>query len=148
MSFAEQISQLQNIYRLQHDLSNKITGYDFAEEQGNLSEQERDELLQMKKEFQQYANEEIALREKIKSDYTEAYTNYLNELHTQLSAIQKYLSSLQGELEFKHSFNKSVCKNLLSDLSKFIKNQKTQYDLNWLFDVSTRLIEEYKNTVK
>ena len=148
MSFEEQLSQLQNIYRQQHDLTNKIAGLDFAEERGHLPEQERDELQRLREEFQQRSAEELNLREKIKSEYEVEYNRYLHALHDRITAIQKYLGTLQGEVEFKHHFNKSLCKNLLSDLSKFIKSQKTQYDINWLFDVSAILIEEYKNTVK
>lgn len=144
MSFQEQISKLQTIYRLQHDLSNTISGAEFADEKGQLSEDEKNQLLMQKEEYRQRGAEEIVLREKIQTEFPEEYTQYLKGLHARLTTIQTYLNTLKDEIEFKHSLNKTLCKNLLSDLSKFIRNQKTQYDLNWLFDVSVRLTEEYK----
>jgi len=144
-SFSEKIATLQSIYRSQHDLSNKLAGASFADDRGYLSEAEKIEFQQIQEQYSQQEKVEQTLREEIRAEFPEAYEQHLKTLQTKLLQLQKYFQSLKGELEFRQSFNKTLCESLLSDLSKLIQNKKTNYALNWLFDVSESLLEEYKN---
>ncbi len=148
MTFSDQLTALQSLYRLQHDLGNKISGASFAEERGHLSPEDKIELVQMTDEYQLREKEAEFLREKIKTEFPKEYAEHLASLHAKLTAIQKHLAAMTGEQEFKNSFNKTICESLLSDLSKLIKNRDVKYNLNWLFDVSDRIILEYKTSLK
>ncbi len=143
MSFSEKIIRLQTLYRLQHDLNNQIAGADFAEEKGELSDEEKTVLEQRTAEYQNLDNEATIVREATVLEFPEDYTRYLNELHARLTRIQNHLLAMKGEIEFRHNFNKSLCESLLADLSKLRQNKKTKYTLCWLFDVSASLLEEY-----
>lgn len=147
MSFAEKIIHLQQLYRTQHDLTNHIDGASFAGEKGPLTEEELKSLEEKKAQYDLLAKEEETLRENIRQEFPGEYARYLKELQTKLQTIQAYLAKPET-LEFKDSFNKTLCDSLLSDLSKLIQNKKTKYALHWLFDVSVSLVEEYRAKLK
>lgn len=147
MSFAEKITLLQQLYRSQHDLTNHIDGASFSEEKGQLTEEELKSLEEKKSQYDVLTKEEETLRENIRQEYPEEYARYLKDIQTKLQTIQKHLAKPE-KLEFKDSFNKTLCDSLLSDLSKLILNKKPKYALNWLFDVSLSLIEEYRGKLK
>ncbi len=145
MSFLEINFQLQSLYRLQHDLSNQIDGAAFAEDKGQLSIDER-ALLELKQnEFDRLEKEVVVIREELQNTYSKDYISHLSSIHKNLSLIQNHLNALQGEIEFKQSFNKTLCHSLLADLSKHIQGKKIKNTFYWLFDVSTILIEEYSS---
>jgi hypothetical protein len=144
MSFSEKINSLQCIYRKQHDLSNQIANAAFADVRGHLSEEDKKDIEQKQKEFEQFEKEEISLRKDITIEFPEEYKQHLTTTHTKLTAIQNYLNAFTGALEFKQSFHKTLCESLLPDLSKVLKDKKPKNSFHWIFDVSGSLIEEYK----
>ena len=145
MSFSEKISFLQSVYRKQHDLSNQIAGAEFAEERGSLSEEDKKDVEQKKREYDQLEKEEINIRQNIMKEFPEEYKQHITILHARLTVIQNYLNAFSGALEFKQSFNKTLCASLLPDLSKLLQGKKTKNSFHWIFDVSGSLIEEYKS---
>jgi hypothetical protein len=148
MTFPEKILQLQSGYRTQHDLGNQLAGANFADDRGFLPEGDRKEVEQKQIEFDQLEKELTALREEIITKFPEEYKKYLENLQTNLTKILTHLKSLTGEIEFKQSFNKTLCESLLPDLSKHIQNKKIKNSFDWLFDVSASLVEEYRSPLK
>ena len=148
MTFLEKIAKLQSGYRLQHDLSNQIDGANFAEDKGQLSEIEKKEMTRMQEEFNLLEFEQTKILEELLLKFPEEYKKYLENIHSKLSKILNHLKSLPGEIEFKQSFNKTLCESLIPDLAKHIQNKKTKNSFPWLFDVSLSLIEEYKEALK
>jgi hypothetical protein len=144
MSFSEKINLLQSIYRKLHDLSNQISGASFAEDRGYLSDEDKKEVEQKQKEYDQLEIEEARLRENIKAEFPEEYKQHLATIQAKLTTIQNHLNAVKEALEFKQSFNKTLCESLLPDLSKLLQNKNPKNSFHWIFDVSASLIEEYK----
>ncbi len=144
MSFSEKISSLQSIYRKLHDLSNQLSGASFAEDRGYLSAEDKKEMEQKQKEYEQLEKEEISLRSTIIAMYPQEYKQHIATIQSKLTAILNHLNAVKETLEFKQSFNKTLCESLLPDLSKLIENKKPKNFFHWIFDVSASLIEEYK----
>ena len=148
MKFEEKIAQLQLVYRHQHDLSNKISGASFAEERGHLDEEGKKELEVMIIQYNKLEEEQITLRDQIKNNFSKEYDLHLSSIQKKLTTIQDYLNGLSKEIEFKHSFNKTITKSLLGNLKNHIQGKKIDSTLPWLFDVASTIIEEYRVTLK
>ncbi len=144
-SFNEKLSEWLKLAETIHNLSNTLSGYYFADEQGWLKPEDIAEM-EKQKNIKDTGNERAqAILKSMQSEFPEEWNFFLSSM---IDALLELKGILENEEKTKQSFTHISLPDLIRTLTEIRDTGRSQYCIYWAVTVGKKFIEEYQPAEK